>query len=106
MTKFKKLKIAAIVFSVLIFTTNLFGTADRLVVNHITNELYWASCDKKPGFIGWENIPEGEWFTAEEKYIELGYTITTFPFLIELFLSITIILLSIITFLILRRMNQ
>lgn len=82
-------------FLILIFTsTNAFSTINYLTVNHITKQLYWAETDHPPGLIGWEGV--GEVYKAKEKsYLDMGYTYTENPFLIEeiilLFITVSII---------------
>lgn len=75
-------------------TNKGFTTVDYLVVNHITKQLYWAETDNPQGWIGWKGI--GEVYEAkEQKYLEIGYSYTKNPFLIEetIALIITIFLL-------------
>lgn len=60
------------------------ATVDYLVVNHWTEEYYWADDDHGPGWIGWEVVPEGDMDTAPTKFRMEGYKETTFPWKIEL----------------------
>jgi len=76
----KKKIVLGIVFCLLI--NKIFATVDYLLVNHITNELYWADEDHEGGFIGWEGVSEN-YEEEEEKYLSKGYKYTKFPFKIE-----------------------
>lgn len=91
--------------TILIFlTTNAFATVDYLVVNHLTNQLYWAETDHPPGFIGWEAV--GEVFEIkEQEYLDSGYTYTNNPYLIEEVILLVIIAL-ILTYWIVRNKKK
>ena len=79
-----KNKTFLIILIILSFTTSdIFATVDYLVVNHITKQLYWAETDHRPGWIGWEYIPDGLWESEEQKYLRMGYKFTNDPFLVE-----------------------
>ncbi|PCJ63691.1 MAG: hypothetical protein COA58_15215 [Bacteroidetes bacterium] len=61
-----------------------FATVDYLRVNHITKELYWGDEDHSTGWLGWEGVPDGIYEETTNKYEDLGYSYTQFPFKIEL----------------------
>ena len=77
----------------LLISSNVSATVDYLVVNHITDQLYWAKTDHPPGWIGWQTIPDGIWEREERKYLDMGYTFTENPYLIEEIIAIFIIVL-------------
>lgn len=79
--KGKKIEILTIIFT--LQAPNVFATISYLVVNHWTKQLYWAETDHSPGWIGWEAIPDGIYDIKEQEFLEMGYTMTTNPFLIE-----------------------
>ncbi len=84
-----------LLFFNLIYIGSTLATIDYLLVNHYTKQLYWAGTDHPAGLIGWEGV--GENYHAEESaYLELGYTYTDNPFLIEqaIILAIITLLLS------------
>lgn len=88
-----KTRLFSILFLIL-GSTKSFATINYLTVNHITKQLYWAETDHPTGLIGWEGV--GEVYEAKEKgYLNMGYTYTKNPFLIE-----EVILLFIVTSLI------
>ena len=99
-----KIRLVSILLSMLL-TTNVFATVDYLVVNHMTKQLYWAETDHSPGWIGWESIPDGIWASEEKKYLEMGYSITDNPFLIEEVIALMIVL-PLLTFWIVRNKKR
>ncbi len=86
-----------LLFLLLIFTfasSKVFATVEYLVVNHTTKQLFWAATDKPHGLIAWQSIPQSQWGKEEKKYVEMGYTFTKNPFLIEeLIISILIFII-------------
>ena len=68
------------------------ATADYLAVNHLTNQLYWADTDNPPGLIGWTSIPEGKYESYVQEYLDLGFTFTKNPYLIEEIIGVILIL--------------
>jgi len=84
-----------------------FATVNYLTVNHITKELYWAETGggNGEGFIGWEVIPERSHYDDLQKYLDLGYTYTEFPYKLDI-LAALIILLPLLIFLIRRKKKR
>lgn len=81
----------------------LSATVDYLVVNHLTQQLYWAETDHPPGWIAWENIAENKYQSEEEKYLNMGYTFTQNPFLLEEIILLVLISAVFIGFLLKRK---
>lgn len=79
------------------------ATVDYLVVNHLTQQLYWAETDHPPGWLGWENIPEGIYLSEEAKYLSLGYSFTQNPFLLEEIILIILLCTVFLGFLLKRK---
>ena len=94
---------------VILFTISvkpLFATVDYLVVNHMTSQLYWAETGGgEEGWIGWHNIPEGKMLEEEKKYLEQGYQLTTYPYKIETYIAILLVV-TIAVFVTLRRLTR
>jgi len=66
----------------LFFSFNIakvFATADYLIVNHITKQLYVAETTYSHGWIGWKTISENEL----ETHVKKGYQFTNNSFLLE-----------------------
>lgn len=93
-----KLKSTLLIFLSLLTVKSTFATVDYLVVNHITEELYWGETDHEPGFVGWESIPESKWIEAEREYLKNGYSMTKNPYKIELGLGVIIFILGVLIF--------
>jgi len=87
----------------LIFSFNVakvFGTADYLIVNHITKQLYAANTDHFHGWIAWKTLSENEL----ETYVKMGYRFTNNSFLLEQIILIMGIV--IIGYLIFKRIRR
>lgn len=97
-----KRKLSIVLFITFLFaSTKVFATVDYLTVNHLSKQLYWAETDQPSGWIGWRTIPEGQWEIQQKKYIEIGYSFTNNPYLIEEVIA-SLIILSILVFWIIK----
>ncbi len=85
------------------FPTSVLATVEFLMVNHITKEICWSESSQIDGVIGWENIPEGRWGTAEKDYLELGYSFTSVSYKIEVVLCLLFLTLLMFLFFTNRR---
>lgn len=100
-----KNKLFTILLLTFIFASNNgFATVDYLVVNHLTKQLYWAETDNPLGWIGWTGVGE-IYETKEQKYLDIGYTYTKNPFVIEEIIVLIIILSLLFYWLIRKRKN-
>ena len=99
----KSKAISLFLFICLLSISPLLATVDYLVVNHLTQQLYWAETDHPPGWLGWENIPEGNYQSEEAKYLSLGYSFTQNPFLIEEIILLILLFTVFLRFLLKRK---
>jgi len=85
---------------------NAFATVEYLTINHITKELYWAETGggNGEGFIGWEVIPERSHHDDLQKYLDLGYTYTRFPYKLDILAGLIVLFPPIL--LIIRRKKK
>lgn len=72
----------------------VYATVDFLSVNKITKEYYWGDEDNSTGWIGWTPIPEGQLDTAEGDLKKLGYTQTNYPYKIESYIFLFVVVLT------------
>lgn len=101
-----KLSRLTIIVLMLLLPMTVHATVDFLSVNSITKEYYWGDEDNSTGCIGWTYVPEGQLDTAESDLKKLGYTETNYPYKIESYITLLVVVLVLGQYIIRKKVKK